>query len=407
MPKPTALLKGFEKQVRTAKPTGKRQVIFDNATTGLALIVSPKGKRSFSIVARDPAGKQVWKRIGDPALMEVAEAREEAAQAVARVKNGMNPLGEPQKAPETFRDVCETFMARHVEAKSLKMHSEVRRTMDVYVLPEWGDLPFADIRRRTVTDLLDKIEDRKAGATGNLGGPSQADHTLSYLSKLFAWHQARDEDYVSPIVRGMKRTNPRETARARILSDEEIRTIWGACEKVGTYGALVQTALLTAQRRAKVATMRWQDISDGIWTIPAEAREKTNAGILRLPKLALDIINAQPEVKGNPYVFAGRGKAAFNSHSVCKKRLDKFAPIEPWVFHDLRRTARSLMSRAGVRPDHAERALGHAIIGVEGIYDRHSYLEEKGAALAALASLVERILQGEMENVTPIWKAAQ
>jgi hypothetical protein len=27
------------------------------------------------------------------------------------------------------------------------------------------------------------------------------------------------------------------------------------------------------------------------------------------------------------------------------------APIPPWGIHDLRRTARSLMSRAGIRPD--------------------------------------------------------
>ena len=89
MPKPAALLKGFEKAVATAKPDpAKRRVIFDEATTGLALVVSPKGKKSFSVVARDPSGKQVWKQIGEPARMTVAEARREAAEAVARVKAG-------------------------------------------------------------------------------------------------------------------------------------------------------------------------------------------------------------------------------------------------------------------------------------------------------------------------------
>ena len=52
-----------------------------------------------------------------------------------------------------------------------------------------------------------------------------------------------------------------------------------------------------------------------------------------------------------------------------------------WQLHDLRRTARSLMSRAGVRPDIAERVLGHAISGVEGVYDRHPYRDEKADAL--------------------------
>ena len=63
-----------------------------------------------------------------------------------------------------------------------------------------------------------------------------------------------------------------------------------------------------------------------------------------------------------------------------------------WTIHDLRRTAKTLMARAGVRPDISERVLGHAIPGVEGVYDQHSYDEEKAHALKELASQVERII---------------
>jgi len=63
-----------------------------------------------------------------------------------------------------------------------------------------------------------------------------------------------------------------------------------------------------------------------------------------------------------------------------------------WVLHDLRRTARSLLSRAGVRPDISERVLGHAIPGVEGVYDRHSYDHEKADALNRLATLIDTIV---------------
>ena len=73
--------------------------------------------------------------------------------------------------------------------------------------------------------------------------------------------------------------------------------------------------------------------------------------------------------------------------------------IPKWRLHDLRRTARSLMSRAGIRPDIAERVLGHAITGVEGVYDRHSYREEKAHALRALAGLIENILRPELAKV--------
>ena len=67
--------------------------------------------------------------------------------------------------------------------------------------------------------------------------------------------------------------------------------------------------------------------------------------------------------------------------------------VTSWTVHDLRRTARSLMSRAGVRPEVAERVLGHVQPGVAGIYDRHRYVEEKAHALAALAGLIGNILR--------------
>lgn len=67
--------------------------------------------------------------------------------------------------------------------------------------------------------------------------------------------------------------------------------------------------------------------------------------------------------------------------------------MAPWRLDDLRRTGRTLMSRAGVPADHAERCLGHIIGGVRGVYDRYEYLDEKREAFAKLAELIERIIQ--------------
>ena len=61
-------------------------------------------------------------------------------------------------------------------------------------------------------------------------------------------------------------------------------------------------------------------------------------------------------------------------------------------WHSLRKTARTLMSRAGVRSDHAERALGHVQGAVERAYDKHEYLVEKRAAFEALAREIERVI---------------
>jgi integrase len=74
--------------------------------------------------------------------------------------------------------------------------------------------------------------------------------------------------------------------------------------------------------------------------------------------------------------------------------------MKHWTFHDLRRTARSLLSRAGIANDIAERVLGHVIPGVRGVYDRYEYRDEKKDALERLGAMVERILLPKSSSET-------
>jgi integrase len=172
---------------------------------------------------------------------------------------------------------------------------------------------------------------------------------------------------------------------------------------LGTFGAILKILLLTGQRRDKVVTVKWDDLVDGEWRIATAPREKSNPGSLRLPPMALDIIAAQPRILGTGYIFAGHGGGPFAAYHY-KKKIDAKLPeaTPPWVIHDLRRTARSLLSRAGVPPHVAERVSGHTIAGVEGIYDRHRYGDEKADALVKLAALIERIVNPPAANVVAI-----
>ena len=151
--------------------------------------------------------------------------------------------------------------------------------------------------------------------------------------------------------------------------------------------------------------MKWSDLSAaGEWTITQAPREKNSAGSLQLPPAALDVIRAQPRLLDNPHIFGMRQDKPFSGFSVTKAKFDKQLRVKTWVIHDLRRTARSLMARAGVASEHAERVMGHAIAGVEGIYNRHAYATEKADALARLATLIDGIVHPR-ENVTPMRRA--
>jgi integrase len=169
----------------------------------------------------------------------------------------------------------------------------------------------------------------------------------------------------------------------------------------------VRLLLLTAQRHTKVLTMRWADISpDGVWTIATEEREKGNAGALRLPAAARAIIDALPRFAGNDFVLAGRGATHIANSGKSKAAFDAKLPADmrSWVLHDLRRSARSLMSRAGVPSEHAERVMGHAVDGIVGVYDRYEYMDEKANALERLATLIGTAILDPRENVLPMAK---
>jgi integrase len=377
--------------VAALKPRQKRYPKPDPELRGHYVRVMPSGAKSFYAAARNPLRKQIWIKVGDADAMSIEAAREKAREVLPRIRSGQTLT-----QFKTFQEVAEQYQKRHVAAKGVRTAAEIDRCLKKYILPGWAARDFAGIRKSDIAGLLDVIEDNH--------GPRMADCCLTIIRAIANWYATRHDDYMPPVTRKMQRSN---TKRSRILDDEEIRIIWRSAD--GAFGDIVKILLMTAQRREKVISMRWQDVTvDGEWTIRTSKREKGNGGTLMLPEAAIAIITARPRLASNPYVFPGRGAGSFNGASPCKRALDRrMREMPKWTLHDLRRTARSLMSRAGVRPDIGERVLGHTIAGVEGIYDRHSYREEKADALRRLAALIDTIVNPPMSNNVVSLVAAQ
>jgi integrase len=190
--------------------------------------------------------------------------------------------------------------------------------------------------------------------------------------------------------------------RDRILTDSELQAIWKAAEATeGPFGRLVQFLLLTAARRDEAARMVRDEINGSDWTLPA-ARNKVKVDLIRpLPVAAQSVLAKLPQIGQRGFVFTTNGRVPVAGYSRFKQLLDEASGVKGWVLHDLRRTARSLMSRAGVPSDHAERCLGHLMPGVRSVYDRHQYRSEMLAAYEALAALIERIVDPQ-ENVVAL-----
>jgi integrase len=352
-----------------AQPGEVQTDYFDEATKGLALRVSRSGSKSWTW-HHSINGKRARLTFGSYPAISLGAARAKADEA--------RSLGPDAIAKaDSFEAICEEYITR--EGGKLRTAEWRRAVLERLVYPVIGGKPISDIRRSDIVRLLDQIEDQN--------GPVMANKTLAVIRKIMNWHASRSDDFRSPVVRGMARAA--NAARDRILTDDELRAIWLASD--GTVeGSYVRFLLLTAARRSEVAGMQWAEIVSGDWTLPA-ARNKTNQDLLRpLSKAALSTL---PSRDGR-WVFVNRlGTGPLIDFGRVKTKLDEASGVTGWTLHDLRRTARSLMSRAGVPSDHAERCLGHTIAGVRGVYDRHEYHREKQLAFEALATQIQRIVE--------------
>jgi integrase len=363
------------------KPKDKPYTLPDPGCVGHYVRVSPSRNKSYLAVARDPNGKQRWVTVGNADHLSIEDARKRAREIIVSIKDGKDHTG-----PQTFESVAKEWLKRHCEAKELISTTKTRRYLELHIYAQWGGRDFGSIKRSEVAALLDTVEDS--------AGPVAADKVLAIVSAISSWYAARHDDYNSPIVRGMRRSKPQERARERVLSDDEIRLVWEKGK--GTFGDLTKLLLLTGQRRTALSKMKWSDLSGNVWNVANGKREKGNGGELELPKMAMDIINARPRL--GAYVFPGPD-GYYKSFAHGKLMLGRATgPLPQWQLHDLRRTARSLMSRIGVRDDHAEQVLGHVIGGVKGVYDRHKYYEQKREALRMLAGWVDNILRGDTDK---------
>lgn len=359
---------------------------------GFGVRVTAAGTRSF-VMRYAVANHEHLYVIGQWPDWSVLGAVEEARALRQCIDRGEDPLESRRKqeveARETLRAICEEYLSR--DGKKLRSAEWQKRALERLVYPELGGRDISAIKRTDIVRLLDKIEDEN--------GPVMADRTLAAVRKVMNWHASRSDDFRTPIVRGMARSKPKERARERTLGDEEIRLVWKAAEAYrSTFGAFVQLCLLTGARRGEAAEMPWSELDGSTWTLSA-ARNKTKVDLVRpLSKQARKVLPARV----GDFVFStDGGKTPIAGFSQLKRAFDKACGVNNWTLHDLRRTARTLMSRTGVNPDIAERCLGHVMPGVRGVYDRWEYRDEKAEAYEALASLIGRIVDPQ-DNVRAI-----
>jgi integrase len=380
------------KAVENLKPRDQRVEIPDSGCRGLYLVVQPSGAKSWAVRYRYQGRPTKLTLNGGTSL---AGARKAAAGVLHELEQGRDPaatrkaakVAAMEAAANTVASVCAAYMKR--DGGKLRTAGARESIFRRLIYPAIGERPIGEVRRREIVAMLDGIEDTS--------GPRMADVALAVLRRVFTWHALRDDDFANPIVRGMQRQKPAEHRRERILSDGEIHKLWAATADGTVFASLVRFLLLTSARRNEAAGMARDEVdANHVWTLPA-GRSKTKTAIIRpLSKAALAVLDRLPRLNGCPYAFpSATGRTPISQFSIGKAKLDGASGVRGWTLHDLRRTSRSLLSRAGINSDIAEKCLGHSRGDIVERYDRHSYVAEMQRAFEALSALIERIVAGK------------
>jgi integrase len=387
--------------IRNLKPGPTRREISDHAN-GLFLISQPSGVRSFACRYRH-AGKSIKLTLGKWPQMTLAAARKGAADAQDELARGNNPVKARQDSKikadaakkDTVTAVCENYLKRAGgKLRTIDQRVSILRRL---IYPALGDKPIGSVKRSDIVTMLDHIEDHN--------GPRAADVALAVLRRIMRWHATRDDEFITPVVPGMQRQTPKDHRRERILDDAELRKLWAATGDNAPFSALIRFLLLTSARRSEASGMRWDEVdANGVWTLPI-ARSKTKVEVVRpLSKAAQTVLAELPQIDGCPYAFASAtGRTPISQFSTPKAKLDERTGIAvSWTIHDVRRTSRSLMSRASIDVDIAERLLGHSRGDLRERYDRYHFMPQMTHAVEALAALVERTVnppEGEIADL--------
>ncbi len=404
-------------RIEAAKPKNTRYELPDAGLPSFYCVIQPSGHKSFALRYR-AGGKPRKYTIGAYPQFSLEMARGLAREAIGKIARGDDPAAEKKAArrpagvsgvPQSIDDLATLFMERYAKKNTReRTWQETERILNRDVLPAWKGRQLDSIHRRDVIALLDDIAGRHK---------VHANRVLAAVRRMFSWACERDLLEASPCF-GVKAPS-QEVSRDRTLSDDELRLVMQAMEKLeAPFGPFLKMLALTLQRRNEVAGMRWTelDLAEKTWTLPASRTKNNREHIVPLPGAAMRILETMKAERfaNSDHIFSGTGRSPVSGFAKLKKQIDALiatengGPIAAWRLHDLRRTGASKMPRLGADLPTVEKVLNHtsgSFAGIVSVYQRHKYTDEMRAALEAWAAFLDRLGSDAPSNVIELASA--
>ena len=368
-------------------PPGQSEGFFwDAGCRGFGIRALRSGRRSWIYQYRDEHGRTRRIVLGDVSAVSLDDARTAARRTAASVAQGSNPAVERRKkrAAGTVLEVIEAYLPYTKGRQRPRTYKETERHLRAHSAALHHDRA-ETVGRANIAALLARI------AEGS--GPVAANRVRATLSALWTWglRTGLIESDGNPVAFTLRYP---EKARERVLSDAELKAIWGATNDNADYSRIVRLCLLTGCRREEIAGLRWDEIQDDRIVITPQRMKGNLAHEIPLLPMTSSALPTRPEA-ADGCVFGRRGRG-FSGFSDGKEKLDATLAksgvnMPPWGLHDLRRTFSTRLHEAGVEPLVIEALLAHKQQGVAAVYNRASFREAKRSALMRWHVIVAEI----------------
>ncbi|AYZ18013.1 tyrosine-type recombinase/integrase [Klebsiella sp. FDAARGOS_511] len=371
------------------------------------------------------AGKRRAMLIGSYSDLSLSKARATVKELAARVALGYDVAGEKQaRKAEALERIEEEknalrvsdLAAEYFERQILDRwkHPDIlRRRIEKDINPNIGGLKVEDVRPRHIDDMLQKIVAR--------GAPTVANDVLRWTRRIFDYAIKRHALEVNPAgAFEIADAGGQEKSRERWLTRDELIRFFQAMRMAKGFSRenelTMKLLLALCCRKMELCGAPWAefDLDGAIWHLPAERVKNGDAIDIPLPPPAVEWLRELHRISGGSrWVLPARKMQhrmiphiQESTLPVALAKVRHEMPDTPnFTIHDFRRTGRTHLAALGVDPVVAERCLNHRIKGVEGIYNRHQYFDERRHALELWAGLLVALEQGGEYNVTPIKRA--
>ena len=396
-------MKLTDKTIAALTLAGKKDAIyFDDSLTGFGYRMrqGAGGKVSRSWIAQyRRAGASRRMLIGLAEVVTADQARAKAKKVLAAVALGDDPQAEKAERRTKDQVTMRAVVNEYIADRTSDWRAQTRHGVTLYLTGPYfrtlHGMAVDKITRRDVASRLIAIKREHS--------PIVAAAARAKLSAFFVWCLRQGLTEHNPVI-GTEQ--PKRTAsRDRVLSDDELATIWRSCND-GDHGKIVRMMILTGCRRNEIGGMCWSEIAPdkSTWTLPAVRSKNKRALTLPVLPMMREILDTVPQMASRDQLFGQRSEKGFAGWDKGKQSIDEGSGVAGWRRHDLRRTVATRMADIGIAPHIIEAVLGHHggfRAGVAGVYNKSSYQREIRAALAQWHDHVRSIVTGGERKIVP------